>query len=1494
MSDIAQPTHIILLCVLPRGSKSTNSPSATVRIMDLLESVMRFKCSEPLSIDMDAISIVIKTKDMTDEKRQSMRDFLFLFGTDLTLRCGLPYSVPGSTKVDGVFGCKNNKCQHLPSKLNGVEILAFDTPVKVAIHQSCQTQLHANLWKKGVHLTQSRSGYVCFKPGSAANKPPHVKIVDALLDSCYVPKSKLHMFHVADIGFKLPIRPREDDCPLKKLLNGVANMREAKITVEILQLDFGITIPVQSKQLIQFSCSERPSDDSRQSLLHGSGSTKMIYPIHKLPPPGKRKLPSSDTRINGTISLKKRKWGTKEDEKEITIGDQMETQAANDRRETAWNEVRKIYAHNDGSNDEATQSLSTDSSILHSVKLYSSTAHPILQNRQCLPLGTKSMYKAPFETFSKLQRLLDNLKSILSVTISNVTQYGVCERHEYSFRPTLHSKMRKEGHYNDFLTHLFLAANDLWRSGDYSIRTVNILPREVEKEANALVNEAWAFMHFRASKSFSDIYPNPRQWKWLRSHLSLLLITIGFAPEYKIRYLNEWLGDNDRFDPGNRASTLLTPPFPSSSHPREQAALDEAVKKPVRHFLRHEIRVTHVAQKLFVDFLDGSPNRKNDLAYHYIHRHALNWYCQLPFTDKLLMCRDSYQEITALLCEHLSKAPEHDQDESNHFMRQDHFGDDSEVNPHDELRHSIVQFRDGDAPGANTGSRIKAKTNAKRTHPKEVLLSNPVLRATHRITEFTAIFDPLSKNFLHNLCKHILRSHSAKLRLPRRGDPSRGDTVSPLPTELDQQAKNLLSDCCIRHRSLSTRDLIDICVKLEVPIWSKFKNRTSYVQALAKKYLFPCLGCDYDHTSIFSLMLHNEIIALNDLINKTLLDDSPIPIASSNGQKTYYRSSGHTEITIPEEGRVAAEEAPHMDEVFRDSSGYCVLAKALRFETLSGSRNAMESKLRLHIKKVLQNGTPPLKDVFLSHCGKSNPSFANASYIEDLEERQGFHLTITNHSLDSYLKSNIFVPDVMFAIASYACDENIAFYNKQDMKTIIHIKREGRIITYTFNKVDIVPKVDCTIICLHPDNEYSTGRLSHRVQLMVEPPLQHSMTAGHIGGFSIFSGSRKRGKNSSKIIPMSRRQEHSSFALCMHSLLENLRLIPKNNFDAESDSLGIISFIEELRVSQRIHQFTGFDRSTLRHCPSMNHPLLELEQEIKSSGRYLNCHRTLCPIICLKYKLSFGVLENGTDRKRKTYFYGYDLLSEKVVCEVVDGEYCYLEERGAIYFFTSTSSNRTSYYDPGLDRWPIESKLRLKYSHLIGQALENTVMAIKEAHQITMHSPDTNSLSRPHDRTFFMNFSFATFNCESLDEFLMRGLNLPALVLGFPSATEKWNACIVHHPLQNKSDAINLLYTTLHQSVDNNGPPSDDHNDPPQLHAVSGLQPQECELGFYIILYMMIGHKSNSFGQFNHAIQKAQEINDIGFRVRTWVHEIENRVKPKDYIPHWLEIICQQ
>ena len=236
----------------------------------------------------------------------------------------------------------------------------------------------------------------------------------------------------------------------------------------------------------------------------------------------------------------------------------------------------------------------------------------------------------------------------------------------------------------------------------------------------------------------------------------------------------------------------------------------------------------------------------------------------------------------------------------------------------------------------------------------------------------------------------------------------------------------------------------------------------------------------------------------------------------------------------------------------------------------------------------------------------------------------------------------------------------------------------------------------------------------------------------------------------------------------------------------------------------------------------------------------------------------------------------------------------HLEERGAIYFFTSTSSNRTSYYDPGWDRWPIESKLRLKYSHLIGQALENTVMAIKEAHQITMHSPDTNSLSRPHDRTFFMNFSFATFNCESLDEFLMRGLNLPALVLGFPSATEKWNACIVHHPLQNKSDAINLLYTTLHQSVDNNGPPSDDHNDPPQLHAVSGLQPQECELGFYIILYMMIGHKSNSFGQFNHAIQKAQEINDIGFRVRTWVHEIENRVKPKDYIPHWLEIICQQ
>ena len=112
--------------------------------------------------DMDAISILISTNDMTPEQRTGIKEFLNLFGNELTLRATLPNSVIGSSR-EGIFGCREDKkCMHLPPRLQNKEALVISTPVKIAVHRSCKRRLWQSLKSKDIHFTQRVSYYTQF------------------------------------------------------------------------------------------------------------------------------------------------------------------------------------------------------------------------------------------------------------------------------------------------------------------------------------------------------------------------------------------------------------------------------------------------------------------------------------------------------------------------------------------------------------------------------------------------------------------------------------------------------------------------------------------------------------------------------------------------------------------------------------------------------------------------------------------------------------------------------------------------------------------------------------------------------------------------------------------------------------------------------------------------------------------------------------------------------------------------------------------------------------------------------------------------------------------------------------------------------------------------------------------------------------------------------------------------------------------------------------
>lgn len=64
-----------------------------------------------------------------------------------------------------------------------------------------------------------------------------------------------------------------------------------------------------------------------------------------------------------------------------------------------------------------------------------------------------------------------------------------------------------------------------------------------------LLSEVTSMGHYRKDICFNQVYADKKVIEWLRAHLSILLITIGICPEFGIKYINQWLIDEERFDP---------------------------------------------------------------------------------------------------------------------------------------------------------------------------------------------------------------------------------------------------------------------------------------------------------------------------------------------------------------------------------------------------------------------------------------------------------------------------------------------------------------------------------------------------------------------------------------------------------------------------------------------------------------------------------------------------------------------------------------------------------------------------------------------------------------------------------------------------------------------------------------------------------------------------------------------------------------------------------
>ena len=288
-------------------------------------------------------------------------------------------------------------------------------------------------------------------------------------------------------------------------------------------------------------------------------------------------------------------------------------------------------------------------------------------------------------------------------------------------------------------------------------------------------------------------------------------------------------------------------------------------------------------------------------------------------------------------------------------------------------------------------------------------------------------------------------------------------------------------------------------------------------------------------------------------------------------------------------------------------------------------------------------------------------------------------------------------------------------------------------------------------------------------------------------------------------------------------------------------------------------------------------------------------HDMLCPIISLRYKLSFGVLEIATHRKRLTHFYSFDPFKQQVEYKQFKEYTALVDHHEVMYLFSSSS--QTGYYMPSTlyRNWIHDSTIKTNFSYLSNDNFDRVFKKIQSKYNLDLVSqremqPATFRPETDHNTVFIPTH----IECESfgmsLPQMMQRGIKHHALIILFPCKGNRgwgeWDACVVHHPLQETHSAMATL-----QSFLCNAPTEGRYN----TECIQGLCPENCEAGLYMMLYAYIAHKVRSLANFKVAMRKLDHEDDLSRKVRMWVHQVANEIEGEGGVTHeplpplWIE-----
>jgi len=955
-----------------------------------------------ITTDCDAISVVVSTDEMTLDRKELIRSFLMSFGSTMTLRCNLPNRGTGSRGKDGVFGCFGNKCQHLPNLLSGHEMLVIDTPIKIALHESCQSEIIRSLSKKGCYLSASNchSTGVCFNPKAAANQPNYRVLIEAIIESCKV--NDTHIIHVADIGCRLSFS--SSDVMIDSFFNHLNAMSERDIKVELVQMDIGFVSKMQEGLLVQGYFNKRPNELSH-TVLHGV--SPQVFPLHKLPPI--KNSPLTKAKLKGTLLLKEKDWIN--NLKEITISSSEEDfDVCFDEREAA-----QLFLA-PSTESQVRKSIDVISSTIHSVKAYSTVSHSLMQTRSNYPLTYKSMLAVGRRSIDSLQTLLTNVDTASSRAFKIVREHGIGFRIEVSVRPQFLDPIRWNGHFNDILLLVHFAIRDLCKYFEPQIDLIPIGP--IQTETTKLMSEMMSMLKFRHTNAFETIYANPSHVDWLRSHISILLVTTGISPSYSTRFINEWLKDQNRYDPFNRGGRVNRDQD-HRSHERTLLNRFQRVLKTIKFSDAGVRSLIHYAQnQSIVDpkelYQELSLRNKHLLAVHLWNR----------IIRQLSIYSRPSNVITSSLPPSENDIPGFHQEEVEEY---DTWWTKFETYSDQTLNNQIAQ---SETP----------------VEPLSLLIFS--------LCKISSLWNPGRIAFNQILCKFILASHNCP-------NLNIGDIV-------DRNVFKLLIECAEDGKALTRDNYRQICSHLCSSSLVGNSSMVTYQKLLCETYYFPwsstCVRLEKDP---------DRRLARNKLLNQTLDNDIVSIVHRTNRSTTYYRVSENRSIRIRSwSSLVALGITPTSRPLYQNFDLYRVLAESVNSHPRVCFRSFLRSRLA---------GGINVWRMFLSSVGTIQHHFKGLSSIEGVEQRHNFLINPRGRLSDLMLICR-YIPEILVAMTCYVYRRHFIFYDMAKNETFyFYYCKENRCsIKYDFDHINIIPSESTTSLRVTPRKMYVWNGTSQR------------------------------------------------------------------------------------------------------------------------------------------------------------------------------------------------------------------------------------------------------------------------------------------------------------------------------------------------------------------------------------------------------------------------------